>query len=156
SGPRGRGAPHVTSEDAVRLLLAVLSGNPQIRAEEAARSLWRLRYNHEIREEIIVGTPHEQVRKATKLGPPNLETAQRSLGEYLVSVVNLARTEQGRAQIRGLKDLGVWQDNSAFVTSVDGRTWWFTPPKRPDEIAGPEKIAPARTMTLVPAVILAV
>jgi hypothetical protein len=155
SGPRGRGAPHVTSEDAVRLLLSVLAGNAQVRAEQAPPALWRLRYTHTVLEQVLGTAVNEQVTRTTLMAEhPPADFSEKPFGDLLVWTVDRARTEEGRRDLNF--EVLVWQDGtSAAFRFPDGRTWWFAG-QAEGTLARPVNLAPARTMTSVPAVIFAI
>jgi hypothetical protein len=120
--------------------------------------LWQLRYNHTIREEVIGSTPHEKVSKQTLLGPPADEFVQKPFGDLLVWAIEMARTEAGRRDILSfVAEIGVWQDGTTAVLQIlDGRVWWYTGNAETVLPAHPVHVARARTMTMVPAVILAI
>jgi len=158
SGPRGRGAPHIDSNHAVTLLLAVLAGNPQVRAEQAPRSLWQLRYNY-AKQDRVVGTSDAEWMTHTKVvGPPETAFTEKPFGDLLVWIVDEARTQLGRDDLLPrIKEISAWQNGmTAAIHFSDGTTWWYTAQPDLTDPASRLNLAPALTVTSVPAIILAV
>ena len=69
----------------------------------------------------------------------------------------MARTGAGRRSVLSfIAEIGVWQDGStAVIQMVDGRVWWYMANSE-TVTAHPVNVAWARTITMVPGVILAV
>ena len=158
SGPRGRGAPHIDSTHAVALLLTVLAGNPQVRAEHATTTLWRLQYHSGRQDRVVSSSEADALTHTMLLGPPGPEITAMSFGEFLIWLVEQGRTEPSRQNVRqSIKEISVWQTGAtAAVTFNDGRIWWYSASTPAVGPAAPVNIAPALTVTTVPALILAV